>query len=205
MPNWVSTNMSVTGSKEELERFASGIKNNCILESYVPCPEELRETVSGFYSDEDKMEELRKKGEENIAKYGHKDWYEWQYAVWGTKWGDCETHLEPVMESANGLYEISGYFQTAWGPASAGFLKISAMFPTLRFLFDHDEEAGFFAGLEVMEGGKVIFDKNFVPSDYDGELDWEDDESIDKYEQWKDDESEKIWNEYYKIRKQSVS
>ena len=205
MPNWVTTTMSITGSKEELERFASGIKNDRILESYVPCPEELRETVSGFYSDEDKMEELRKKGEANIAKYGHKDWYEWQYHNWGTKWGDCDTHLEPVMESANGLYEISGQFQTAWGPATDGFLKISAMFPTLRFLFDHDEEAGFFAGLEVMEGGEVIFDRTYVPSDYEGELDWDDDESIDKYEQWKNDESDKIWDEYHKIHRQVVS
>lgn len=205
MPNWVSTTMTITGSKEELERFIGGIKDNRILESYVPCPEELRETVSGFYSDEEKMEELRKKGEANIAKYGHKDWYDWQYEEWGTKWGDCDTHLEPILEMNGGLHEVSGHFQTAWGPATAGFLKVSAMFPALRFLFEHDEEAGFFAGLEVMEGGETIFDRTFVPSDYEGELDWDDDESVENYESWKNDNSDKIWNEYNKMGKQVVS
>lgn len=197
MPNWVSTTASVKGSREELQKFLDGIKDNRILESYVPCPEELRETMSGFSNDEEKMEELRKKQEVNIAKYGHKDWYEWQYEVWGTKWGDCDTHIEPMTQLSSGEYEVSIYFQTAWGSASAGFQQVSAMFPSLMFFFEYDEEAGFFAGLEVMKGGMTIYEGTYVPSDYSGELDYDDYETVDKYEEWKCEQSDKIWDEFY--------
>jgi hypothetical protein len=197
MPNWVSTTGSVTGSKEEIVKFLNGITDNKILESYVPCPSELRETMSGFTNDEEAMAELKKKQEANIAKYGHQDWYEWQYSVWGTKWGDSETHFEPMSELPNGEYEVQFYFSTAWGPADKGFLTVSSMFPTLTFLFDYDEEAGFFAGLQVMKNGETIFEGMFEPCKYEGEFDYDDYESIDKYEAWKSEQSDKIWDEFY--------
>jgi hypothetical protein len=196
MPNWVSTTASVTGSKEELQRFISGITDKGILESYVPCPTELRETLSGFFGDEVKAEEIRKKNEDNIAKYGHKDWYDWQYAVWGTKWGDCDTHLEKPVEMSNGSWEVTGSFQTAWGPADAGFLKVSALFPELLFTFDYDEEAGFFAGMEVMKGGMTIYEGTYATCEYGEEVDWDDDSSVTKYEEWKNEQSDKIWEEF---------
>jgi|688.fasta_scaffold91753_3 hypothetical protein len=196
MPNWVSTTASVTGSKEELQRFISGITDKGILESYVPCPTELRETVSGFFGDEAKAEEIRKKNEDNIAKYGHKDWYDWQYEEWGTKWGDCDTHLEPMSEMNNGAHEVSITFQTAWGSASEGFRKVSAMFPSLMFTFDYDEEAGFFAGMEVMKGGMTIYEGTYAPCEYGEEVDWDDDSSVTKYEEWKNEQSDKIWEEF---------
>lgn len=197
MPNWVSTTASVTGSKEEIVKFLKGITDNKILESYVPCPRELRETMSGFSNDEEKMAELKKQQEMNIAKYGHQDWYEWQYAVWGTKWGDCDTHLEPMSELSNGNYEVQFYFQTAWGPADKGFQMVSSMFPKLTFMFDYDEEAGFFAGLEVMKNGVTVYEGIYTPSDYAEEVDWDDDKSIDKYEKWKNEQSDRIWDEFY--------
>lgn len=199
MPNWVSTTMSVTGSREELQKFLDGILDDRILDSYVPCPAELRETVSGWSNDEAEQAEREKKYQANIAKYGYKDWYDWQYEVWGTKWGDCDTHIEPMTELANGKWEVSIYFQTAWGSASNGFRKVSAMFPTLRFIFEYDEEAGFFAGVEAMENGVVIFDEAFAPCEYDGEIDYDSDESIDKYEEWKSDRSDEIWKNYEKV------
>jgi len=197
MPNWVSTTASVTGSKEEIVKFLKGITDNKILESYVPCPRELRETLSGFSNDEEAMAELKKQQEANIAKYGHQDWYEWQYGVWGTKWGDSDTHFEPMSELSNGEYEVQFYFSTAWGPADKGFLTVSSMFPTLTFLFDYDEEAGFFAGLQVMKNGETIFEGMFEPCNYEGKFDYDDDESIDKYEAWKNEQSDKIWDEFY--------
>jgi hypothetical protein len=196
MPNWVSTTLSVKGSKEEVQRFLDGITENQILKSYVPCPSELTDTVSGFYAEEEKMAELRKKQEENLAKYGYTDWYEWSYQEWGTKWGDCDTHFEPLTELADGSVEVQGYFQTAWGPADTGFRKVSALFPTLTFLFDYDEEAGFFAGLHAMKDGEIVFESMFEPCNYEGEVDWDDDESIDKYEAWKTENNDRIFDEY---------
>lgn len=199
MPNWVSTAMSVTGSREEVSRFIAGINDKNIIESYLPCPQELRDTVSGWSNDEAEQAEREKKYEANIAKYGSKDWYDWQYEQWGTKWGDCQTHFEPMTELSNGKWEVSFYFQTPWGTASVAFRKISAMFPTLRFVFEHDEEAGFFAGVEAMENGVVIFDEAYEPCNYEGELDYEDYESVEKYEEWKNEQSSKIWDRYEKV------
>jgi hypothetical protein len=195
MPNWVSTTLSVTGSKEEIQRFVDGVKDSKIIESYVPCPEELHATVAGFVG-EDKAEEHRKQQESNIAKYGHKDWWDWQYDNWGTKWGDCDTHLEKPVEMSNGSWEVQGYFSTAWGPADTAFRKVSALFPTLTFLFDYDEEAGFFAGLQAMKDGEIVFESMFEPCNYEGELDYDDYESIDKYEAWKEAQGDAIHVQY---------
>lgn len=200
MPNWVSTTLTVRGSEEEIKRFTDGIKDSKILESYVPCPAELHETVAGSVG-EDKAEEHRKQQESNIAKYGHKDWYDWSYDNWGTKWGDCDTDISEPMAFSDGSWEVQARYMTAWGPADAGFLKVSAMFPTLLFTFDYDEEAGFFAGTQAMQDGASVFESMYEPCSYEGELDYDDYESIDKYEAWKEEKSDAIFAEYAEFRK----
>jgi hypothetical protein len=146
--------------------------------------------------DEEKMEELRKQQEANIAKYGYPNWYEWSYDNWGTKWGDCDTYLDKAGEMADGTWEVTGSFQTAWGPADAGFLKVSALFPELLFTFDYDEEAGFFAGVHAFQFGAIVFESMYEPCSYEEEVDWDDDKSIDKYENWKSENMGKINDEY---------
>jgi hypothetical protein len=200
MPNWVSTTLTVRGSEEEIKRFKDGIKDSRILESYVPCPTELHETVAGSVGT-DKAEEHRKQQESNIAKYGHKDWYDWAYDNWGTKWGDCDTDISEPMAFSDGSWEVQARYMTAWGPADAGFLKVSAMFPTLLFTFDYDEEAGFFAGTQAMHNGASVFESMYEPCSYEGELDYDDYESIDKYEAWKEEKSDAIFAEYAEFRK----
>jgi len=200
MPNWVSTTLTVRGSEEEIKRFKDGIKDSKILESYVPCPTELHETVAGYVGD-DKAEEHRKQQESNIAKYGHKDWYDWAYDNWGTKWGDCDTDISEPMAFSDGSWEVQARYMTAWGPADAGFLKVSAMFPTLLFTFDYDEEAGFFAGTQAMHDGASVFESMYEPCSYEGEVDYDDYESIDKYEAWKEAQSDAIFAEYAEFRK----
>lgn len=200
MPNWVSTTLTVRGSEEEIKRFKDGIKDSKILESYVPCPTELHETVAGSVGT-DKAEEHRKQQESNIAKYGHKDWYDWSYDNWGTKWGDCDTDISEPMEFSDGSWEVQARYMTAWGPADAGFLKVSAMFPTLLFTFDYDEEAGFFAGTQAIHNGASVFESMYEPCSYEGEVDYDNYESIDKYEAWKEEKSDAIFAEYAEFRK----
>ena len=200
MPNWVSTTLTVKGSQNEVQRFVEGVKDSKILESYVPCPEELHATVAGSVG-EDKAEEHRKQQESNIAKYGHKDWYDWSYDNWGTKWGDCDTDIQPFYVNNSGSWEVVIRYMTAWGPADAGFLKVSAMFPTLLFTFDYDEEAGFFAGTQAMQDGASVFESMYEPCEYEGEVDYDDYESIDKYEAWKEEKSDAIFAEYAEFLK----
>jgi hypothetical protein len=200
MPNWVSTTLTVKGSQTEVQRFVEGVKDSKILESYVPCPEELHATVAGSVG-EDKAEEHRRQQESNIAKYGHKDWYDWSYENWGTKWGDCDTDIQPFYVNNSGSWEVVIRYMTAWGPADAGFLKVSAMFPTLLFTFDYDEEAGFFAGTQAMRDGASVFESMYEPCSYEGEVDYDNYESIDKYEAWKEEKSDAIFAEYAEFLK----
>ena len=195
MPNWVSTTLSVKGSKEEVQRFIDGVTHSKILQSYVPCPEELQNTVAGYLGG-DKEEEHRKQQESNIAKYGHKDWYDWAYDEWGSKWGDCDTDIQPVSEDSFGVWEVLIQYQTAWSCADTGFLKVSQMFPSLYFTFDYDEEAGFFSGLHVFHNGNIIFESMYEPCNYPHPIDWDDCESMDKYDEWKAKHSDMIHDEY---------
>lgn len=200
MPNWVSTSLSVKGSPTEVQRFVDGIKDSRILHSYFPCPEELHKTIAGYVG-EDGAEEHRKQQESNIAKYGHKDWYDWSYEQWGTKWGDCDTDIGMPVLLTDGTSEVQINYLTAWGPADTGFLKVSTLFPELLFTFDYDEEAGFFAGVHVFRNGAIVFESMYEPCSYKDEVDYDDDESIQKYEDWKEENSDRIFTEYVEFLK----
>lgn len=207
MPNWVQTSLEITGPQEELDRFASMVKveevedtwlsrrtgekhtrlEMKIIESFLPCPEELYEVKSPV------REEQNELAQQMLEKYGATDWYTWQYENWGVKWGDSQTEIDDSYTT--GLFYR---FQTPWGSADAAFTKISAMFPELRFQFFYDEEAGFFVGCQVMKNGEIVFDEMFSPAaDYNEEVDWDNDESMRKYEDWKNDNIFRIEGKAY--------
>ena len=75
------------------------------------------------------------------------------------------------------------------------------MFPTLLFIFDYDEEAGFFAGTQVMQDGATVFESMYEPCSYEGEVDWDDENSISQYEAWKEEKTDAIFAEYAEFRK----
>lgn len=228
MPNWCSTSFTVRGPEDEIRKFydnvlrtedADGLPthNIKILEAYVPCPQELRDTTAttalreipeswqkqvdeGNWTQEDydkrvaENNELLKKQEENLAKFGSKDWYDWQCENWGVKWGDCDTGFDgkPAPYGHNDLWMVAGYFQTPWGTATAGWRNVSKKFPNCIFIFDSDEEAGFFAGIEMIHDGDVVFEDYFEPCEYPEEVDWDDDDQVEAYEEWKDTNMTKI-------------
>jgi hypothetical protein len=88
---------------------------------------------------------------ENQKKHGHKDWYSWSNANWGTKWN-------AYSQQEQGLNKIE--FQTAWSTPLPVIEKLSEMFPevqiTLRFA---DEDFGH-------NCGEIIFKDNVVISEY---------------------------------------
>jgi hypothetical protein len=210
MPNWCSTKMTVTGSKEECERFRNSllvehveedvydyhkrpiekigtrtVEQLKILQGLIPCPQELYDVTHPV---REEQAELAKK---MLEKYGTTDWYSWQYENWGTKWGDCHTVFDDEDTNNDGDCVIGYSFDTPWGTATKAFLKISSMFPTLRFDFYHDEEAGFFQGCEVMKNGKLAYEKFFEPCNYEVEApDYDDSDAWDKwnekYEEWRE-------------------
>lgn len=204
MPNWCHTILEVTGEEPFVREFVAGFSHSkddygskvSIIEGWFPTPEELVNTVSTFGKAHDEAHE--KQMEENLAKYGAKDWYDWNIENWGTKWSDCHTMVDDIEVLDDGSAFLRAEYDTAWGTATAAFVRISQTFPTLTFRFRHDEEAGFFAGSEVVKNGELLFEKFFAPCEYEadlGEPDWDSDEWTEKYDKWKYEKMDDIDNE----------
>ena len=191
-----------------MEAFIAGLDRDDrehyrILVSYFPCPRELETTVSGWSNDEAVQAEREKQYEANKAKYGHKDWYDWQYDKWGTKWGDCETTLvNPPYDDLFDFVSADFFFQTAWGPATDGFIEVSRRFPEILFHFWYDEEAGFFRGGELILAGEHRGDAKFEPCNYhDWEnCDWDNDHWTQAYESWMEQNSERVHEQLREMR-----
>lgn len=84
---------------------------------------------------------------ENIEKYGHKDWYSWSIANWGTKWNAYETSDD----------EDSIKFDTAWSTPAPIVEKLSEMFPTVTIILEFaDEDFGHNCGSIVFLAGNVM-------------------------------------------------
>ena len=182
MPNWTNTRMAVTGTEEDVKDFVSKVlvtekeelegkfpmMSKTVIEiykSFIPCPEEL------FEISHPTLPEQAELAKQMVEKYGESDWYDWQYQNWGVKWGDCHTFVDSELEPLNnGLWEVVYVYDLPWGSGDEAHTKISAMFPKLRFAFDFDEEAGFFAGCHVMKAGKILFEEFFEPCNYPEEL-----------------------------------
>jgi len=187
MPNWCSNTLYIRGDADKVADFVQRVKlspemkekrgqDYDILGSLYPTPEELTNTVSGFLGDEDKQKALEAQQQENIKKYGHKDWYDWNNAKWGTKWGDCDTFLHEGSDSV----EFS--FQSAWSPPIEGIAHISAMFPELRFVLSYYEDGMGYYGVTSFDGTGDYLDNCDEYDNIDGrrEIDWDG-------ETWEDD------------------
>lgn len=212
MPNWTSTRMSVAGTEADVKDFVSKIlveegktesmfaRNiTKIYESLIPCPTELFDVISPV------REEQAELAQQMTEKHGAPNWYEWQYQNWGVKWGDCHTFMEtePVA-LPNGNWEVVYIYDLPWGDGEQAHVKISALFPNLRFAFDFEEEAGFFQGCQVMKNGEIIFSEFFEPAAAyedmpDGLTDEQQDEWSEKYSEWRNEQMEQICEEADKV------
>jgi len=172
MPNWCYNSTAIHGDHETLTKFVDAItvkdgitvhgdeiatdgRDKYDLTLLHPVPEELRIRSVFFSTDTDDPEhlELTKQYEANIAKYGHRDWYDWSIENWGTKWSP---HID---DDEIDIYEgriVSFSYDTAWSPPTALLRKISEIFPTLLITNTFDEEGMGFWGCEAFHGGKEV-------------------------------------------------
>jgi len=205
MPNWCYQHAEVRGSNAQLRRFIDAIRvektpeweaqpsydrESWDLNQLFPIPKDLEETISGGYAPNDdgtkseKQIDLEEQRAKNIAKYGHKDWYDWALANWDTKWGACRVQFdEDTFDDTSTSIHL--YWESAWGPAVGLIKKISEQFDELLFGFHMTEEANFFAGYIVIHAGEV---ETEFEHDMDGqpEYDENDEKWEDKYSDWTD-------------------
>ena len=85
---------------------------------------------------------------ENKKKYGHKDWYSWSCANWGTKWN-------AYSQEDHGLNVIT--FDTAWAAPFPVIEKLSEMFPKVEITMQFaEEDFGYNCGEIIFLGGNSI-------------------------------------------------
>lgn len=142
MPNWCENEITITGPKEEIDRFISGTK--ALPDYYEP---------NGF------MEKFNlEKGEFSfhslypIPADKRDDWYDWCIEHWGTKWS-----ADVVIEERVSDEELGMTMETAWSPPLGWFTEAAKQFPALCFRVAYSEPNMQFEGDAEWAKGKMLY------------------------------------------------
>ena len=181
MPNWCYQQMRVVGDSKNLKKFRDDMKvtettkaddtteqtvvTYDSLNHFFPTPQELSDTVAGsMQKGSDEALALAKQEVSNMEKYGHKNWYDWNNANWGTKWGACEISVNDLTNK-----QLSIYFESAWSPAGGLIENISGQYPELIFAISFTEESSAFAGWAIFHKGLTV-NEGSVPTELSPKL-----------------------------------
>ena len=117
MPNWCNNSITLRHKDSAMvQRAQEALAAGRLLQEFIPCPQDLIDTVSGFMG-EDKRAAHEAQMARNIELYGYKDWYDWNVANWGTKWdvgGD-----DSYCERDGNTLQLG--FDSAWSPPTAAY------------------------------------------------------------------------------------
>jgi hypothetical protein len=93
----------------------NGYRGNGLFGEFFPTPQDLVDTVAGYLGASDSPEPFALVAREmaNLAKYGAKNWYDWNIANWGTKWDVDDKDFGDFEEDGN---SVRLGFDTAWSP-----------------------------------------------------------------------------------------
>lgn len=168
MPNWCENALRVAGPRRAVEAFLEAAKEvtpegkTMVLsfQSLYPTPQELLDTMAGFYgggSEEQaaKQAALEAKQAENHARFGAKDWYGWRIQRWSCKW-DVREDLEWELEGDEDHLEASVSFDTAWAPPENLFRHIAPSHPELTFRLEFAEPGCDFGGVLELKGEEEL-------------------------------------------------
>lgn len=136
MPNWCENKLRVSHSDPAaLEKFMEAWNSGALLQTLLPCPQELIDTMAGSIggsadkSQQYKKELLEFKEQLNLKYFGYRNWYDWCVAEWGTKWDigrQAERHESAEVEAdAQGNEFIEVDFESAWSPPTGAYDKLT--------------------------------------------------------------------------------
>lgn len=167
MPNWVSSSVTVQGSKEDLTAFIErGTKGYTVTHGDAELASENKVSLldDGPYY----VGMLSFGTFFEIPDNYASNWYNQNIEMFGTKW---DIHVELDLEGDNAIQELNDgnylicfQMETAWGFPDGGLTAWSEAFPNLIFLCDVTEEGGFFAGVCGAKAG-AIYQDFFDPED----------------------------------------
>lgn len=137
MPNWCENKLTVKHKNpEELQRFVDAWNTGELLQTLLPCPAELRDTMAGYMSDsEDVSRQYAKelhllKEQLNLKTFGYKNWYDWCVNEWGTKWDigrSSERENGAKIEGRGNKKFVEVSFDSAWSPPVEAYQKLTQM------------------------------------------------------------------------------
>lgn len=124
MPNWCNNSITLRHKDSAMvTRAQEALAAGRLLQEFIPCPQDLIDTVSGFMG-EDKREAHEAQMKRNIELYGYKDWYDWNVANWGTKWdvGGDDGLMERLDPNT-----LQASFDSAWAPPCNAYERLAAL------------------------------------------------------------------------------
>jgi hypothetical protein len=107
-----------------IQRAFDALERGEFLNEFIPVPQELKDTVSGFHGDPEKQRELEEQTARNVEKYGAGNWYDFCVQEWGTKWDTGEQGASDIHPGGKMLHTA---FDTAWAPPLAAYAKLEEM------------------------------------------------------------------------------
>lgn len=123
MPNWCSNYVSMTHDDAAmLERARTAFARGELLNEFIPCPQDLLDTIAGSYGDPEQQEALRLREASNLEKHGFRNWYDWSVAHWGTKW---DIGSEEGAEIVGDVLQLT--FDSAWSPPIEAYQRLEEL------------------------------------------------------------------------------
>ena len=122
MPNWCNNSITLRHADPEMiDRAYNALQQGQLLQTFVPCPEELLDPETTTWSRGPEQEARDEKKRALVTKYGFESWYDWCVANWGTKWdvggGDCFAE-----KTDSNTLEAS--FDSAWAPPTNAYAQL---------------------------------------------------------------------------------
>ena len=123
MPNWCNNVIELTHTDPTMiTRAVTALNNGSLLQEFIPCPQELTDTVSGSFGDSAEQAALEAKQASNLERFGYNTWYEFCINEWGTKWDVSGAHVSDHTDIS-----VSAGFDTAWGPPTQAMERLTEL------------------------------------------------------------------------------
>lgn len=171
MPNWVFNNVTIQGTKEQVDNIKATLNTpfsreheNWDIES------QSMQTKTYTYSNPvfsfwniirptDLVAYAQQPSRDLDNPFSGNDWYSFNCREWGTKWDvavhDGDEYPETILHEhmSEGEDQWLGYsFNTAWSPPIPALVKLSSMVPNCVITLSWQEEQGFGGETEFVNG-----------------------------------------------------
>jgi hypothetical protein len=107
-----------------IKRAYDALERGEFLQEFIPVPQELKDTVSGFHGDPDEQAKLEAQTKSNVEQFGYGNWYDYCVGEWGTKWDVGEQGCSDIHPEGRMLHTS---FDSAWSPPINAYEKLVDM------------------------------------------------------------------------------